>query len=42
MLYAPEQSHEGIKKALPGLRPIPISFEPLGSRIIFVTETGRN
>jgi len=35
MLYAPEEKHDAIKAALPDLRPIPIGFEPLGSRIIF-------
>lgn len=35
MLYAPVEHHEAIKAALPGLRHIPIEFEPLGSRIIF-------
>ncbi len=35
MLYAPAEQHERIKLALRMLRPIPIGFEPLGSRIIF-------
>jgi D-glycero-alpha-D-manno-heptose-7-phosphate kinase len=35
MLYAPKESHSQITAALPGLRPIPMGFEPLGSRIIF-------
>jgi D-glycero-alpha-D-manno-heptose-7-phosphate kinase len=35
MLYAPKERHEAIKSALHILRPIPIGFEPLGSRIIF-------
>lgn len=35
MVYAPKERHQAIKFALPGLRPIPIAFEPLGSRIIF-------
>jgi D-glycero-alpha-D-manno-heptose-7-phosphate kinase len=35
MLTAPIDKHESIKKALRGLRPIDIGFEPLGSRIIF-------
>lgn len=35
MLYAPAERHEAIKVALPELRPIPVGFEPLGSRIIF-------
>jgi D-glycero-alpha-D-manno-heptose-7-phosphate kinase len=35
MLYAPRERHQEIIKALPTLRPIPMGFEPLGSRIIF-------
>lgn len=35
LLYAPRESHEAIKAAVPMLRPITIAFEPLGSRIIF-------
>jgi len=35
MLYAPLEQHERIKLALHMLRPIPLGFEPLGSRIIF-------
>ncbi|MHB8347764.1 MAG: GHMP family kinase ATP-binding protein [Acidiferrobacterales bacterium] len=35
MLYAPTDRHDQIKAALPQLRPIPVAFEPLGSRIIF-------
>ena len=35
MLYAPNDKHDGIKAALPMLRPIQMGFEPLGSRIIF-------
>jgi D-glycero-alpha-D-manno-heptose-7-phosphate kinase len=35
MIYAPEEAHDAIKHALPMLRPIPMRFEPLGSRIIF-------
>jgi D-glycero-alpha-D-manno-heptose-7-phosphate kinase len=35
MLYAPPERHDRIKVALAGLRHVPISFEPLGSRIIF-------
>ena len=35
MLYAPQESHEAIKAALPTLRQIRMGFEPLGSRIIF-------
>ncbi len=35
MIYAPEDAHEAIKHALSILRPIPVRFEPRGSRIIF-------
>jgi D-glycero-alpha-D-manno-heptose-7-phosphate kinase len=35
MLYAPKEIHPDITAALPELRPVPIDFEPLGSRIIF-------
>lgn len=35
LLFAPESSHGAITAALPALRPINISFEPLGSRVIF-------
>lgn len=35
LLYAPRESHNAIKFALPALRPISVGFEPLGSRIIF-------
>lgn len=35
MLYAPPERHEEIAASLPGLRRIPMGFEPLGSRIIF-------
>lgn len=35
MLYAPEESHDAIKKALPDLRHVPMGFEPLGSQVIF-------
>jgi D-glycero-alpha-D-manno-heptose-7-phosphate kinase len=35
MLYAPQDKHEKIKSELHMLRPIGMSFEPLGSRIIF-------
>ena len=35
LLYAPRESHDAIKSALPMLRPISMEFEPLGSRIIF-------
>ena len=36
MFFAPPEKHERIKQALPGLRPEPFAFEPLGSRIIYV------
>ncbi len=36
MFYAPRENHEGIMRALSELRPIPVTFEPQGSRIIFV------
>ena len=35
MIYAREEFHDAIKSALNMLRPIPIKFEPLGSKIIF-------
>lgn len=35
MLYAPVERHEAITRSLSMLRPIPVGFEPLGSRIIF-------
>ena len=35
LIYANEESHESIMSALNMLRPIPMAFEPLGSRIIF-------
>ena len=35
MFYARPELHHEIKKSLGALRPIPIRFEPLGSRIIF-------
>lgn len=35
MIYAQEETHDAIKKALHMLRPIPMKFEPLGSQIIF-------
>ena len=39
MIYAHEESHEEIKKALNMLRLIPVGFDPLGSRIIFYNRT---
>jgi len=38
LLYAPEERHEAIRAALPGLRQVPVSFEPQGSKIIYVEE----
>lgn len=35
MFYAPHDRHDAIRQALSDLRPIPFSFEPLGSRVIF-------
>jgi D-glycero-alpha-D-manno-heptose-7-phosphate kinase len=39
MLYAAKECHDLIKKTLSNLRSIPISFETLGSRIIFYQPT---
>lgn len=39
MIYAHQDSHEAIKKALSNLRLIPVRFDPLGSRIIFYNRT---
>jgi D-glycero-alpha-D-manno-heptose-7-phosphate kinase len=39
MIYAHQESHEEIKKALNMLRLIPVGFDPLGSRIIFYNRT---
>ena len=36
MFYAPRENHEAIAAALKNLRRIPMTFEPQGSRIIFV------
>lgn len=38
LLYAPEECHPGILRALPELRHVPIHFEPQGSKIIYVEE----
>lgn len=35
MLHAPQEAHDAVRAALHMLRPIPVAFEPLGSRIIF-------
>ena len=36
LLYAPPERHAEICAALPELRPLPVSIEPQGSRIIFI------
>lgn len=38
LLYAPEERHSAILKALPELRLVPTRFEPQGSKIIYVEE----
>jgi D-glycero-alpha-D-manno-heptose-7-phosphate kinase len=38
LLYAPEERHDEVRRALPELRPVPFGFEPQGSRIIYVEE----
>jgi|KBSSwiS6_1023812.scaffolds.fasta_scaffold01002_6 D-glycero-alpha-D-manno-heptose-7-phosphate kinase len=38
LLYAPQEDHPRICQALPGLRPVPLRFEPQGTRIIFIEE----
>jgi D-glycero-alpha-D-manno-heptose-7-phosphate kinase len=40
LLYAPEARHAEICAALPSLRPLPFHFEPQGSRLIYVEESG--
>jgi D-glycero-alpha-D-manno-heptose-7-phosphate kinase len=40
LLYAPPDRHAEICAALPALRRIPFSFEPQGSRLIYVEENG--
>lgn len=40
LLYAPPDRHDEICRALPQLRPVPVRFEPQGSRIIYVEENG--
>lgn len=40
LLYAPPDRHAEICAALPTLRRIPFSFEPQGSRLIYVEENG--
>jgi len=39
LLYAPPESHSSILSALPMLRPLHVSLEPQGSKIIYVEET---
>lgn len=38
LLYAPPERHQEILAALPELRPVPVGFEPQGSKIIYVEE----
>jgi len=38
LLYAHPEEHGAIRAALPELRPVPFSFEPQGSKIVFVEE----
>ncbi len=38
MFYAPAERHEAITRALPTLKPVDVSFEPEGSKIIFIHE----
>jgi len=38
LLYANPEHHDGILKALPGLRAVPFRFEPQGSKIIYVED----
>ncbi len=40
LLYAPPERHKAIIRALPELRPVPFRFEPQGSKIIYVEESG--
>jgi D-glycero-alpha-D-manno-heptose-7-phosphate kinase len=40
LLYAPDARHAEICAALPALRPVPFHFEPQGSRLIYVEESG--
>ena len=39
LLYAPQDDHPRICQALPELRPVPLRFEPQGTRIVYVEET---
>ena len=38
LVFAPPERHPAILRALPELRPIPLRFEPQGSKIIYVEE----
>ena len=38
LLFAAPRDHARIRERLPSLRPVPIRFEPFGSRIIYVEE----
>ncbi len=40
LLYAPPERHQEIVQALPELRSVPFRFEPHGSRIIYIEESG--
>jgi D-glycero-alpha-D-manno-heptose-7-phosphate kinase len=40
LLYAHPESFPDIMRALPGLKPVSIKFEPQGSKIIYVEENG--
>ena len=40
LLYAPVNRHREICQALPNLRPISFQFEPQGSKLIYVEESG--
>lgn len=40
LLYAPQNRHQEICQALPELRPVAFSFEPQGSKLIYVEESG--
>jgi len=40
LLYAPEERHPEICRALPDLRPISFHFEPQGSKLIYIEENG--
>ena len=38
LLYAPKERHREICATLPELRPVPFSFEPQGSKLIYIEE----